>query len=72
VETIAKTQLLILGTAHLSVLGDKYTPKLLDKVIEKLLEFRPDLICVENLPGDVIETMHTKGDIDTLKQFVGP
>jgi hypothetical protein len=65
------TQLLILGTTHLRVLGEKFTPKLLHNVVAKLLEFRPALICAESLPGEVVEVMKAKNDIDTLKQFVG-
>jgi hypothetical protein len=68
----APTQLLILGTAHLRVLGENYRPRLLDKVIAKLLEFRPNLICVERLPGEVIEVTKAKGDSETLELFVGP
>lgn len=64
-------QLLVLGTAHLRVLGEKYTPRLLDSVIARLLEFRPDLICTESLPGEVIEVIKSKNDIDSLEQFVG-
>ena len=67
------TQLLILGTPHLSNLKGKYTPELLDKAIEKLLEFRPDLICIERLSGEVIEAMMSKPDMfGNQGGWVGP
>jgi Family of unknown function (DUF5694) len=72
VSSELKTNTLVLGTPHLNGLGEKYTPRLLDNVVKKLLEFRPDLICIESLPGEVIEIMKSKQDSDTLQQFVGP
>jgi Family of unknown function (DUF5694) len=72
VSSELKTNILVLGTPHLNGLGDKYTPRLLDNVVKKLLEFRPDLICIEGLSGDVIEAMQSKGDVETLERFVGP
>ncbi len=64
-----KTQMLVLGSTHLRSLGDKFSPKLLDNLVKSLKRFKPDLICVENLSGEVIERMQRGGDEDTAKQF---
>jgi hypothetical protein len=64
-----KTQILVLGSTHLHDLGSKFSPRLLDNLIKSLKRFEPDLICVENLSGEVIERMQRGGDKDTAKQF---
>jgi Family of unknown function (DUF5694) len=68
-KNFEKTQILVLGSKHLRELGDKFKPKFVDNLIETLKRFKPDLICVENLSGEVIERMQRGGDEDTAKQF---
>jgi Family of unknown function (DUF5694) len=68
-DNFKKTQILVLGSTHLQSIKDKFSPKLLDNLIETLKRFKPDLICVENLSGEVIERMQRGGDEDTAKQF---
>jgi hypothetical protein len=58
-----------LGSAHLHNLGNKFRPHLLDGLIATLKHFGPDLICVENLSGEVIERMQCGSDKTTAKQF---
>lgn len=65
-KNFKKTQVLVLGSTHLRGLGEKFSPKLLDMLVETLKQFRPDLICIESLPGDVIETMQFKGEVFEL------
>jgi Family of unknown function (DUF5694) len=68
-DNFKKTQILVLGSTHLGPLGDKFHPRLLDNLIEILKRFKPDLICVENLSGEVIERMLRGGDEATAQQF---
>jgi hypothetical protein len=65
-----KTKILVLGSTHLGALGDKFKPKFVDKLIETLKRFEPDLICIENLPGEVIERMQLSDEED-LERFAG-
>jgi hypothetical protein len=68
-DNFKKTQILVLGSKHLGPLGDKFHPRLLDNLIEILKRFKPDLICVENLSGEVIERLLRRGDEATAQQF---
>jgi hypothetical protein len=68
-KNLKKTQILVLGSTHLHGLGDKFRPELLDNLIQTLKRFKPDLICVENLSGEVIERMQRGGDEKTATQF---
>jgi hypothetical protein len=64
-----KTKILVLGSTHLGPLGDKFKPEFVDNLIETLKRFEPNLICVENLSGEVIERMQRGGDEKTAEQF---
>ncbi len=68
-DNFKKTQMLVLGSTHLHGIRDKFSPTLLDNLIKSLKRFKPDLICVETLSGEVIERMQRGGDEDTAKQF---
>lgn len=68
-KNFEKTKILVLGSTHLHGLGDKFKPTLLDNLLETLKGFKPDLICVENLSGEVIERMVRGGDEETAKRF---
>jgi hypothetical protein len=54
-KNFKKTQILVLGSTHLGPLGDKFSPKLLDKLIETPKRFKPELICTESLSSEVID-----------------
>lgn len=45
------TQVLVLGTTHLSGLPDSFKPEYLAPLLDKLAAFKPDIITVENLSG---------------------
>jgi hypothetical protein len=49
-----RTEVLVLGTEHLSVLGDSFSPGLLSGVLEALERFRPDAIAIEQMPAEEI------------------
>lgn len=50
--TGARAQVLVLGTVHLRTMPKSFDPKALDGVLDKLAAFRPEIITVENEPGE--------------------
>ncbi|RZT11177.1 hypothetical protein SAMN05216319_0344 [Duganella sp. CF402] len=48
----ARSQVLVLGTVHLSQLPKSFNPAALDGVLTRLEAFRPDVITIESLPGE--------------------
>lgn len=54
------TQILILGTTHLSQIEDSFRPELLDSLISTLKRFKPDAIGVESISGEQIAAMKTQ------------
>ncbi|MGH6951107.1 MAG: DUF5694 domain-containing protein, partial [Vitreimonas sp.] len=53
----APTQILVLGTAHLSETPDNFDPAVLEPLLDRLAAFRPDAITIEALPGIHIASM---------------
>lgn len=47
-----KSQVLVLGTVHLSGMPAGFKPSALDTVIERLAAFKPDIITIEQEPGE--------------------
>lgn len=50
-----RTQMLVLGTVHLSELPAGFNPAALNGVRERLAAFKPDIITIEALPGEECE-----------------
>lgn len=50
IEDGERTQIFVLGTEHLTTLGDVFDADLLADLLEALAEWDPDLIAVESLP----------------------
>lgn len=50
-------QILVLGSPHLSQLPETLDPKLLEPLLERLAEFRPEVITVEALSGEECDTL---------------
>jgi Family of unknown function (DUF5694) len=50
--TGARAQVLVLGTVHLRTMPKSFDPKALDGVLDRLAAFRPEIITVENEPGE--------------------
>ncbi|NVM77366.1 hypothetical protein FHW83_003172 [Duganella sp. SG902] len=48
----ARSQVLVLGTVHLSQLPKTFNPAALDGVLKRLEAFKPDIITIESLPGE--------------------
>lgn len=51
------TQVLVLGTPHLSSYGEQFKPAMLDSTLAKLAAFKPDIITIEALSGEQCETV---------------
>lgn len=47
-----RSQVLVLGTAHLSNMPKSFNPAALNGVLDKLTAFKPDIITVEDEPGE--------------------
>lgn len=45
------TQVMVLGTAHLSNAAKGWDPKVLDLLLDRLASYKPDVITIENQPG---------------------
>lgn len=48
------TQVMVLGTAHLSYADDDWDPAVLAPLLDRLANFRPDVIAIENQPGPTV------------------
>lgn len=51
------TQVMVLGTTHLSNAPDSWDPMVLNLLIDRLASFRPDVIALENLPGPSVSKL---------------
>ena len=51
------TQIMVLGSPHLSGAPDTFDPAVLEPLLERLAAFRPDAIAIEALPGRSIDQM---------------
>lgn len=53
----AATQVLVLGSPHLSGTPDDFDPAVLAPLLERLARFKPDLIAIEALSGESIDAL---------------
>ncbi|MHC5066719.1 MAG: DUF5694 domain-containing protein [Planctomycetota bacterium] len=60
-EVEQPTQVLVLGTPHLSVLGDRFQPSALDSLIELLAAWNPSAVAVESLTPAQVASMTVEG-----------
>ncbi|RYG15278.1 hypothetical protein EON82_26395, partial [bacterium] len=51
------TQVLVIGTPHLSGVPDGFDPAVLEPVLARLETFAPDIITIEALSGESLETL---------------
>lgn len=51
------TQIMVLGSPHLSGAPETFDPAVLEPLLERLAAFRPDAIAIEALPGRTIDVM---------------
>jgi len=47
-----RAQVLVLGSVHLSGMSKDFKPASLEPVLERLAAFKPDVITIENIPGE--------------------
>ncbi len=47
-----RSQILVLGTVHLRTMPASFNPAALDGVLDRLARFKPDIITIENEPGE--------------------
>lgn len=66
-----RSQVLVLGSVHLSGLPESFKPDLLQPVMQRLAAFKPDIIAVETLPGEQCDLLARHPDI-YLPEDVGP
>jgi hypothetical protein len=52
-----RTQILVLGTPHLSGTPDGWDPAVLEPLLERLAAFRPDVIAIEGLSGESVNAL---------------
>lgn len=52
-----RSQVLVLGTTHLSSLGEGFRAASLASLLDRLAGFRPDVITIEALPGETCDLM---------------
>jgi hypothetical protein len=67
------TEVLVLGTPHLSGVSDRFAPSMVDRLVAALDAFGPDAVAIEGLPGRTVAAMDTwGGDFDRVAaQFAG-
>jgi hypothetical protein len=64
-----RTQVLVLGTVHLSQGGpEKFDPAALEPVLRRLAAYKPDIITIEGLSGETCEVMRHRV---AYKQAIG-
>lgn len=51
------TQILVLGTPHLSGTPDTFDPAVLEPLLDRLAAFRPDVIAIEALSGESVNAL---------------
>ena len=67
-----RTTVLVLGTPHLSALGDRFEPELLDSLLERLVVYAPDAIGLESIPPAALADMFGRPEFeDVVSQFAG-
>ena len=62
-NTAKKTQVLILGTTHLSQI-DNFDPQMIEPVVQKLETFNFDVVCIEKMPGQLLYDIDRRKDPD--------
>lgn len=63
IDSVKKTEILILATPHLSNISKNFSPTLLDSLIEVLVNYSPEIIGIEELSGSQIAKMNQLGGI---------
>ena len=72
-DSVEKGSLLVLGTTHLSKLGDQFDPELLDSLMGILEDYDPAFIGLEKMGPDLIAAMELwgRGHAQVLQMMAG-
>lgn len=71
-EVGQRTSVLVLGTPHLSTLGDRFEGELLEPLLERLAAYAPDAIGLESIPPAALADMLARPEFeDVVQQFAG-
>jgi hypothetical protein len=72
-RNLAKTQILVLGCTHFREAADNFRSQLVDTLLDKLTEFAPDVIAVENLSPELVAMMEAEGGFygEVVERFAG-
>lgn len=62
----ARTRILVLATFHLKQIAETFKPGMLDSLVSRLEKFRPDVICIETLPGSRVQEIELRQDAGPL------
>lgn len=65
-----RTQVMVLGTFHFSQLKDRFKPEMAEPILRKLEAFHPEVIAVEQLPGDRIHELELRAKATGAHQEV--
>lgn len=67
------TEVLVLGSMHLSAAPDDFDPAVLEPLLERLAAFKPDLIAIENLSGESVHALKAYEAVypDTASDYGG-
>jgi len=66
IKAEAKTQILILSTSHLRQLDQQFKPEMLDSLMTILSNYNPDVIAVETVTPELIDTLKHRQDFSPL------
>jgi len=66
-----KTQVMVLGSAHLRTIAEKFTPSLVDSLLDVLVYYRPDIIGIEVMPPHILDDMERRGGnyVEVVQHF---
>ena len=67
------TQVLVLGTPHLSGAPADFDPAVLEPLLQRLAAFKPDVIAIENLSGESLQSLREYSAIypETARDYGG-
>jgi len=67
------TQVLVLGTPHLSGTPADFDPAVLEPLLQRLAAFKPDIIAIENLSGESLQSLRAYSGVyrETAQDYGG-
>lgn len=62
----SRTEVLVLATFHLNQIKENFKPSMLDHLVSRLVDFKPDCICIETLPGTRVSELELRRNAGPL------